>query len=119
MEFGPVPLDQAEGAILAHSLMPGGHRLRKGHVLTAADLAQLRRAGVAHVTVARIGPGDVAEDRAAARLAAALVPDPAAVGLVLTGPFTGRVNLNAVGPGIVVLDPAAVLALNRIDPAIT
>jgi molybdenum cofactor cytidylyltransferase len=37
----------------------------------------------------------------------------------LTDPFTGRVNLNAVAPGIVLLDTVAVHALNRIDPAIT
>ena len=30
MEFGAVPLDRAEGAILAHSLGLGAGRLRKG-----------------------------------------------------------------------------------------
>ena len=119
MEFGPVATDQAEGAILAHSVMLNGHRLRKGLVLGPADIANLRAAGIAQVIAARPGPDDVPEDTAAARLAAALVPDPAAAGLVRTDPFTGRVNLNAVGPGIVLLDTAAVHALNRIDPAIT
>ena len=119
MEFGPVAVDQAEGAILAHSVMLNGQRLRKGLVLGAADIAGLRAAGVAQVVVARPGPEDVPEDAAAARLAAALVPDPAAAGLSLTDPFTGRVNLNSVAPGIVLLDTAAVHALNRIDPAIT
>jgi molybdenum cofactor cytidylyltransferase len=61
----------------------------------------------------------VPEDAAAARLAAALVPHPAAAGLSLTDPFTGRVNLNAVAPGLVLLDTVAIHALNRIDPAIT
>jgi molybdenum cofactor cytidylyltransferase len=119
MEFGPVAVDQAEGAILAHSVMRNGHRLRKGLVLGASDIADLRAAGIAQVIAARPGPDDVPEDTAAARLAAALVPDPAAAGLTLTDPFTGRVNLNAVGPGIVLLNTAAVQALNRIDPAIT
>lgn len=119
MEFGPVATDQAEGAILAHSVMLNGHRLRKGLVLGPADIANLRAAGIAQVIAARPGPDDVPEDTAAARLAAALVPDPLAAGLVRTDPFTGRVNLNAVGPGIVLLDAAAVHALNRIDPAIT
>lgn len=119
MEFGPVATDQAEGAILAHSVMLNGHRLRKGLVLGPADIANLRAAGIAQVIAARPGPQDVPEDAAAERLAAALVPDPSAAGLVRTDPFTGRVNLNAVGPGIVLLDAAAVHALNRIDPAIT
>jgi len=119
MEFGPVATDQADGAILAHSVMINGHRLRKGLVLGPADIANLRAAGIAQVIAARPGPDDVPEDSAAARLAAALVPDPSAAGLSLTDPFTGRVNLNAVAPGIVLLDTVAVHALNRIDPAIT
>lgn len=119
MQFGDLPIDQAEGAILAHSVAQAGGRFRKGMVLGADDLAALAAAGVGHVTVARIGPGDVAEDAAAARLAAALVPDPDRAGLTLSAAFTGRVNLKATGPGIVGMDEAALHALNRIDPAIT
>lgn len=117
MEFGEVALDAAEGAILAHSeTLPAG-RLRKGQVLGAAEIAALRAAGFAAVTVARLGPEDVAEDAAAGRLAAAL--QGGASGLAATTAFTGRVNLNATGAGIVALDAAAVHRLNLIDPAIT
>jgi molybdenum cofactor cytidylyltransferase len=119
MEFGPVKLADAGGAILAHSLMLGGQRLRKGQVLTGADLARMAEAGLAEVTVARPGPDDVPEDAAAERLAAALVPDPVAAGLTPTAPFTGRVNLNASRAGLLHVDAAAVLALNRTHPAIT
>lgn len=118
MFFGEVPVDQALGAILAHSEAAGGRVWKKGTVLTAADVAALAE-GLTHVTIARPDPGDVAEDAAAARLAAALVPDPAAQRLAVSTAFTGRVNLNAVGPGIVELDAAAVHRLNRIDPSIT
>ncbi|MDH3263971.1 MAG: molybdopterin-binding protein, partial [Paracoccaceae bacterium] len=110
---------EAEGAILAHSLGTAGGRMRKGRVLTAGDLAALAEAGVTEVTVARLGPDDVQEDEAAEALAGALVPDPDAAGLKLTRPFTGRVNLNASGPGIVELDVGAIRRLNGIDPAIT
>ena len=117
MRFGSVPLDEATGAILAHSeALPDG-RLRKGHVLGAADIDSLRMAGVTQVTVARLEAGDIGEDAAATRLAAALMSDDC--GLVATTAFTGRVNLNATGPGIVTLDADAVLRLNLIDPAIT
>ena len=119
MQFGPVPVDQAMGAVLAHSVVLGAERLRKGKVLGAADIAALQGAGIATVVVARLDPSDIGEDQAATRLAQALVPDPAAQCLSLTTAFTGRVNLNAIGPGVVQLDAAAVLALNRIDPAIT
>jgi molybdenum cofactor cytidylyltransferase len=46
MRFGPVPLDQAEGAVLAHSLPVAEGRLRKGTVLGAADLARWPRPGI-------------------------------------------------------------------------
>ncbi len=119
MIFGAVPLERALGAILAHSLPLAGGRLRKGALLGAEDLALLRAEGVSHVTVAQLEPGDLAEDVAAARLAAALVPDPAGQGLRIGPAATGRVNLNAEGPGVVEVDADAVLRLNRIHPAIT
>lgn len=118
MRFGPVPLAEALGAVLAHSVPLAEARLRKGLVLGQGDLVALAAEGLTEVTVARLEPGDVAEDAAADRLARALVPDDGA-GLARSEGFTGRVNLNAEGPGIVALDAAAILALNRIDPAIT
>lgn len=117
MRFGPVPLDQALGAILAHSVPLPGSRLRKGAVLTAAEIDTLRAVGVSQVVVAALDAGDVAEDAAATRLARALVPGDQ--GLSLTEAFTGRVNLKAKGPGIVALDAAAIHALNRTHPSIT
>jgi len=119
MRFGPVPLAQAEGAILAHSCRAGARKLGKGRVLTGEDIALLAEEGLAEITVARLDPGDVAEDAAAARLAAALVPDQGAASLDLTAPHAGRVNLKARGPGVAVIDAAAVTALNRIDPMLT
>lgn len=119
MKFGPVPVAEAEGAVLAHSLMLAGRKLAKGRVLGAGDVAALAAAGIDRVTVARLDPGDVGEDAAAARLATALVPAPDVAGLRLTPPHAGRVNLNATAPGIVEMDVARIHALNRIDPALT
>lgn len=119
MRFGPVPVAEAEGAVLAHSLRIGGRKLAKGRVLGAGDIAALVAAGIGRVTVARLDPGDVGEDAAAARLAAALVPAPEPAGLRLTPPHAGRVNLNATAPGIVEIDVPRIHALNRIDPALT
>ena len=114
-----MPPERALGAILAHSLALPGGRLRKGVVLGPEHLERLREAGVEAVTVARPGPDDVAEDEAAARLAAALVPDPGAVGLRVGPAATGRVNLHATRPGVLEVDAAAIHALNAVDPAIT
>ncbi|MGR3456189.1 molybdopterin-binding protein [Pseudooceanicola sp.] len=119
MRFGPVPTGEAAGAMLAHSIKLDGGRLRKGHVLEDGDIATLLAAGQAEVIVARLDPGDVGEDAAAAEVARALVPDPAAQGLRLSEAFTGRVNLIAEAPGVVVLDAVRLNLLNRIDPMLT
>lgn len=119
MRFGPVPLADATGAVLAHSVKLTRGRLRKGAVLDAEALTALAEAGLTEVVAARLDPGDLDENTAAARLAAALVPDAGAANLRLSKPFTGRVNLIASGPGVVQIDAAAIAAVNRIHPMIT
>ncbi|MDX2484059.1 MAG: molybdopterin-binding protein [Pseudodonghicola sp.] len=119
MRFGPVPVSEAEGAILAHSVKLEKVRLRKGLKLEAQHLDQIRSGGVDEVIVARLDPGDLHENTAAELLAAALVPEPEVVGLRLTAPFTGRVNVLADGAGVVRLDVAALEAFNRVEPMIT
>lgn len=117
MKFGPVPVEKAGGAILAHSeRLPDG-RLRKGQEIGPDDIARLLAAGITEITVARLEPGDVHEDEAALRLAHAL--QGGAPGLVLSAPFTGRVNLLAEGPGVVEVDAAKVTAANLLDPMMT
>jgi molybdenum cofactor cytidylyltransferase len=119
MRFGPVPLDQAEGAILAHSVpLPGG-RLRKGCVLGRDEIARLRATGQMEVTVARLDPEDLHEDAAALAIAQALVPDPKASGLDLRPVGTGRVNLHSRAPGLIQVLADRVDALNAVDPMIT
>lgn len=105
--------------MLAHSVALAAGRLRKGSVLDAQHIEQLRAEGIADVIVARLDPQDMDENCAAQALAQALVPDPAAANLRLTEPFTGRVNLIADAPGVVTLDVAAIERFNRIDPMIT
>lgn len=119
MQFGPVPLAEAEGAVLAHSVTLADGKLRKGRVLNPADIARLADAGHADVVVARLDAADVPEDEAAARVAAALAPDPAGQGLTVSAPFTGRVNLHAIEAGLCTLDAALVARLNAIDEAVT
>lgn len=117
MKFGPVDLADAEGAVLAHSVPVEGRRLRKGRVLSGADIAALHAAGVDRVIVARLTPEDMGEDAAAQALAAAVMQQ--GTGITATSPFTGRVNLLADGPGVAVLDVAALEAVNAVDPMIT
>ncbi len=119
MRFGPVPVGEAEGGLLAHSLpLPGG-RLKKGRLLSSEDVAAIAASGVETITVAMPEPGDIDENAAAARLGAALAGEAERTGLRLDPAFTGRANLRATGPGIVELDTDAIDRLNAIDPAIT
>lgn len=119
MRFGPVPLSQALGAILAHSVpLPDG-RLRKGCTLGPEEIAALRALGLSEVIAARLDPDDLHEDAAALAVAEALVPDPAAAGLRLKPVGTGRVNIHAEAPGVVEVLADRVAALNAVDPMIT
>lgn len=117
MQFGPVPLDQALGAVLAHSVPLAKGRLKKGNVLTRDDLEALAATGRTHVIVARLAPGDIGEDDAALTLARSLVLG--AEGLELQPVGTGRVNILATGPGLARIDVGKVNAVNSADPAIT
>jgi molybdenum cofactor cytidylyltransferase len=115
MEFGPIPLAQAEGAIAAHSLRFGSGVVKKGTILTAELLARLAAEGITEVVAARLAPGDVGEDEAARAVAAIL----AGPGIRLDEAGTGRCNLYAERAGLFVVSRAAMLALNRIDPGLT
>ena len=115
MKFGPVPLEDAEGALLAHSIRLERAVFRKGRLLSAADLAALAEAGVRTVTAARFEPGDMDEDGAAAAVAAAVAGE----GLEVAAPFTGRVNLFASERGVLTVEAGLVDRLNLLDESIT
>ncbi|MCR9134971.1 MAG: molybdopterin-binding/glycosyltransferase family 2 protein [Alphaproteobacteria bacterium] len=115
MKFGPVDVSSALGAMLAHSLICGGRRLRKGHVLTQDDLAALSNAGTEKVIVARLDADDVDEDDAAALLAEELNSD----GISAGGSATGRVNLFARHNGVLRVDVEAIDRFNAVDPSMT
>ncbi|MDQ0316575.1 molybdopterin-binding/glycosyltransferase family 2 protein [Amorphus orientalis] len=115
MKFGPVPVDEAEGAILAHTVRLSSGVLKKGTVLDAEALGRLREDGIADVVAAVLAPGDVDEDAAAGRLASAV----AGPHIRIDDAFTGRANLFATEAGVFQVDRAAVDRLNRVGPSVT
>lgn len=127
MKFGPVPVAQALGAVLAHSMPahqttpegPKTQRIAKGTILSDQHLEALARYGHEHLTVAQLEAGDISENDAALRLAQALVPEPEAQGITLSRAGAGRVNLHAQGPGLVQLKAQQIAGLNAVDPMIT
>jgi molybdenum cofactor cytidylyltransferase len=116
VRFGPLPLAEAEGAILAHTLrLPGGPVLKKGRALSADDLAKLAAAGRSEVVAAKLEAGDVHEDAAAAALARALTGP----GLRAGEAFTGRCNLFADAHGVLVVDRDGIDRVNAVDESLT
>ena len=115
MKFGGVPPREAEGAVAVHSIRKDGMVLKKGTLIGKAEIAALEAAKVSEIVVARLEPGDVSEDVAAAEIAATVAGE----GVHVDRAFTGRANLFAEHAGVLVVDKAGVDALNDVDPAIT
>ncbi len=120
MKFGPTPVAEAEGAILAHATNLPTSRFKKGRLLSKEDVDALTSAGIESVIVARLEADDVHEDAAAQRIADVLSGAAETLSNMKTGaPFTGRVNISSDTAGVFRVDAGLVNALNRIDPAIT
>jgi molybdenum cofactor cytidylyltransferase len=115
MKFGPIAVADAAGAILAHTTRAGDRVLKKGRVLSDDDAAALAAAGLREIVGARLDPGELDEDAAAAAVAAAL----AGAGLTIAPAHTGRANVHAAAGGVALLDRAAIAAANDVDEAIT
>ncbi len=115
MIFGSFALESAEGAVLAHSHRTPERVLKKGTILDAGAIAALRAAGKDAVIAARFEPGDVAENEAAARLAAAVAAPRISAGRA----GTGRVNLFADSAGLLLVDSVRLGAFNGIDESLT
>jgi molybdenum cofactor cytidylyltransferase len=115
MKFGAVSVDDALGATAVHSIRERDFVLKKGTLIGPAEVAALKAAGIKEITVARLDPGDVPEDQAAADIATAIKGE----GVRADRAFTGRCNLFAERAGVLVVDKDAIDALNRVDEAIT
>ncbi len=115
MKFGPVSPDEAIGATSVHSIRQNDLVLKKGTLIGLAEAAALKAAGVKEIVVARLEPGDVSEDQAAAEIAKAVAGE----GVRADRAFTGRCNLFAEAAGILVVEKDTIDRLNRIDEAVT
>ena len=115
MIFGDVPVAEAQGLILAHSVRLPGRAFKKGRVLSAEDIQVLLEAKIETVSGARLEPDDVGEDEAAETVARAVCGP----GLTLGDAFTGRCNIFAAAHGLAAIDDARVDRLNLLDEAMT
>ncbi len=112
MKFERVGLEQARGAVLGHNVYDASGRrvLRKGKALGADDVDRLGNLGRRSVYVARFEDGDVEENAAARRIAAAV----AGSGLRRSPARTGRVNLYAEVRGVLRVQRRRLQALNAL-----
>ena len=125
--LGQEPAENLVGAVLTRDLTIAGERWSKGRRLSSADLDLLaaprhegdsgpRLRGLAageavHVTVLILERGDLHEDEAGCRLAAAI----AGPGTTLRGPNESRLDLLAATDGVVHVRVTALERINRIE----
>jgi len=115
MIFADLPVLDAVGALLVHSVKVGKLAFRKGRKLSPDDVRALAAAGRATVTVARLDRDDIGEDAAATRVAEAL----AGPNVALATAFTGRCNVLATAAGVLVVDRERLDRINLVDEAVT
>ncbi|HVM85699.1 MAG TPA: molybdopterin-binding/glycosyltransferase family 2 protein [Candidatus Binatia bacterium] len=115
MIFAELPIADCADTILVHTQRWNGQAFKKGRRLSKEDVAQLQSAGIDRLTVVRLEPDDVAEDRAAQELAVALLANH----LRVDPSFTGRANLYAECDGLFLPQAAAVDRINRVSDDIT
>ena len=116
MKFGAVAPKDAIGATAVHTIRQGTLVLKKGTLVGAVEAAALDAAGIAEIVVARLEPGDVSEDVAAAEIATAIAGE----GVHVDRAFTGRANLfAALGRHRWSSTATPIDRFNRVDEAIT
>jgi len=115
VKFGRVPIEDAEGAILVHTIKADGTTIRKGAILGSANLARIKAAGFPNLMVARLEDDDAGENDAASAIAAA------AAGANVTSSIAanGRCNLASGTHGLALIERNRIDALNALDEGST
>ena len=115
MKFGPIPVADSDGAVLARAIKSAGLTLKKGEWIGGDKIAGLQAAGIAEIVGARLEAGELDENKAARYLAETLVGANLHVDVTLTG----RCNLRSDCGGLFIVDAAIIDRVNMIDETIT
>lgn len=112
-ETVPAELGPEDDVVLARGTRVGDERWDKGRRLARPDVARLAREARDRrpVTLLVLGPGDLHEDDAALRLAAAV----AGGGVETRGPAESRVDLVAAHDGVLRIRVSALERVDRLD----
>ena len=112
-----VALDEAVGMVLGHDItkvVPGkfkGPAFRRGHVIRSEDIPELLSLGKEHIYVMELEEGEVHEEEAALRIAAAI----GGAGVEFSPPKEGRVNLMAKAYGLLKINVALLKKINSLE----
>jgi molybdenum cofactor cytidylyltransferase len=115
MKFGPLPVTEAVGGIVAHTVRQRDFTLKKGVSITPEHVRELQLRSISEIVVAMLEPSDISENEAAGRLAQTF----ASSDITVDRPFAGRSNLFSTGHGLLHVDREKIDAANSIDEAIT
>ena len=105
------PLDAAAGMVLCHDVDAGGHRVRKGRILSRVDLALIGATAPAELHLIELEAGDLHEGDAGRRLAGAAAGD----GVDIRDPSAGHWPLVAARRGILDVSVDALRRANSLD----
>jgi molybdenum cofactor cytidylyltransferase len=115
MKFGSFAVVDALGCVLAHAVKLDALTLKKGKTLSQADIDSLIAENVLTVIAARLDVADVAEDEAARLLSIKITGENSTT----QEPFTGRANLYADQPGVLLIDEARLRQINHLHESLT
>jgi hypothetical protein len=119
-EMRKVRVEKAVGMVLAHDItriVPGkfkGVGFKKGHIVREEDIPELLKLGKRTLFVMNLGNAHLHEDEAALRIARAISGE----GIRWTDPSEGKTNLVSVRDGVLKVDVAGLLRINRMGSII-
>jgi len=115
-----IKVEKAVGSVLAHDvtrIVPGefkGVAFKKGHIVRARDIAELKQIGKNHLYVFELTPDKLHEDDAAVRICAAICGEQ----IAWTQPVEGKSSMRSKTAGLLKVDADALLRINSLDDII-
>ncbi|MBW2092143.1 MAG: molybdopterin-binding protein, partial [Deltaproteobacteria bacterium] len=112
-----IKVEEAVGTVLAHDItriVPGkfkGVGFKKGHIVTEGDLPELLKLGKKYLYVLELQKDQLHEDEAALRIAPAI----SGANLKWTGPVEGKSNIISLKDGLLKINTAGLLRINKLD----
>lgn len=112
-----LPVEEAEGMVLAHDMteiIPEKHKcavFKKGHIIKKEDIPRLLNMGKEHIYIMEMEEGYLHENEAAIRMAKAA----AGVGIAFSGPSEGKITLTSQYSGLLKVNYKALMHINSVD----